>query len=277
MASVLYGVAIRHGAMEANPIRDIPHTERPGRRLIDPLKAQRGVLRLSEISTILRAARRAHGADFFDALLFAGGLFLGARIGELAGARWMDYDRAVRPLGALTLGRQFHVKSGTFRGTKDGMAKVIPVHPVLAGLLERVPVLFRQLADRGLVETDPLFPFFPRLRNGEPSGELRHWNQRTALVRWKEFQRAELPPAPDGWRNVHGLRHSFVTRLRAAGADPHAVRSLTHPATLRTSGDAHLAYVHVDWDGLCAAVKALDFSKEVTGPVQIALDLNKAG
>lgn len=273
-ASVLYSFAIRHGAMDTNPIRDLPAEERPGRRHLDPFKTARSVLRLKDIRSILTTIEDVHAGDYFEGLLFAGALMLGGRSGELAGLRQCDYDPRVEPLGRVTLRRQWHAKTATFRDTKDKLPKMVPVHPVLAGLLSKSRAVFYHRAGRLPMQDEPLFPFFPKDRTGASRTEVRHWNQRTALIRWQRFQEAHLPPSPDGWRNFHSLRHTFITRLHAAGAKDHAVRMLTHPSTVLSTGDAHLNYVHVDWDGECEAISMLDFTKEVLGPKQHVLKLS---
>lgn len=274
LASALFNFAIRQGAMERNPIRDLPREVRPSRRPADPGRPRRAVLRCADLRTIFDAAADVDDGDFFGKLFYAAGLVLGGRFGELSAVRYRNYDAKVVPLGSLTLDEQWHTKSQKFRLPKDGLPKVVPVHPELARLLALAPAAFYRRVGRLPTKDDPLFTYFRRRKNGKYERVPRHWNQRTVLEHWKAFQRTVLPPCPDGHRTVHSLRHTFITRMRSAGADPFAVRMLTHPATTRRNGDAHTDYIHVDWGGLCEAFLTLDFTKEVLEPKQHALDLS---
>lgn len=271
MASGLYNLALRYGALDTNPIRLIPKDMRPQRRPINPVKAGWSVLRVVDIAAVTAAGRAGDACDFFSLLLFAGALLLGGRVGELSALRRRDWSvGSGATLGAVHVKVQWHGKSRCLRATKDKTDKIIPVHPRLAELLALVPRRFHSLTDRLPTLDDPLFPFFPRLRTGNCSGEVRRWNQRTALEHWKAAQLGGLVPmAPDGLRTFHSLRHTFITRLYAAQAHPLAVRALTHPATVRSQGrDAHLGYVHVDFEMLCGAVLKLNLSKEVQPATQ---------
>ena len=55
---------------------------------------------------------------------YTGAVLTGARIGELASARFLDWDRDLEPLGALVLGRSWDPKRREFRRTKTGAVKM---------------------------------------------------------------------------------------------------------------------------------------------------------
>lgn len=271
LAASFYELGVSLRALDYNPIRRIPRQHRPSRRVRNPLKAPQSVLTIAEERVVLGDA--GFRGDFFDHLFFSAGFCLGGRFGELCGATWADYDASRRPLGGISIEKQWHTKSRTLRGTKDGHPKALPVHLRFAALLDMAPSRYLARVGRLPQPTDPLFPFFPR--NGDPSP--RRWNQRTALRRWREFL-ADLgiPDPPAGPRDLHSLRHTFVSRLHAAQVHPMVVRALTHPGSLESAGlgDAHMTYVHLDWSALCEGIAALDFDAtpiELTGR-QLAFD-----
>lgn len=101
--SQMMGVAVRHGAIPANPMRDVTPAPRPADREIDNLSAdqarrlrmllreQVGAPRLDQDGR--RLGGRPFNADLADFVDLA--LGTGARIGELLALRWSDVDLAV--------------------------------------------------------------------------------------------------------------------------------------------------------------------------------------
>lgn len=274
MASSLYTLAVREGALDRNPIYDLPAHVRPKRRVVDPLAAARMVLRAQDIAEIISTARDEQSGDFFALLLYCASMLLGVRVGELIALRRSDYS----PVGAASLATvrvkvQWHTKTQSIRVPKDKLMRLIPVHPALDELIALVPKRFYAHTQRLPGAGEPLFPFFPRRRSGRMSTEVRRWNQRTALKYWKTAQLNGLvPKSSDGVRTIHSLRHTFITRLHAAGAHPLSIRALTHPASVQANArDAHSHYAHVELEALCEAISMIDLTKEVRGPEQLEL------
>ena len=73
----------------------------------------------SELESLISDTRVPEDRRVFYALMGLAGL----RSGEVAGLRWLDYESLVEPLGKIT-----------FRTTKNGHGRKVPVHPVLAGV-----------------------------------------------------------------------------------------------------------------------------------------------
>jgi integrase len=64
-------------------------------------------------------------------------LFLsGVRWGECAALRWKHYDADTQPLGRLRVGESYSVKLRRVKSVKTNVPREVPVHPLLAEVLE---------------------------------------------------------------------------------------------------------------------------------------------
>lgn len=262
MLSILLDHGVRTGALDDNPARHIDRAARPRRRLVDVMRSRLAVLSPAELRTILEPGG-ALGTPWWESWLWAVMAATGQRIGEVSALTWGCLRRDLRPLPGLEVTEQWHTKSRSRRRTKDGFAKRVPVRPELLALLDLVPGRFYNETGRAPVDADPLCPYF---HGGEVGArEVRLWNQRTALKRWKDYQEAHLTVPITGPRDLRAFRHTLITRLRAAGASPQSVRAITHPGTVDARArDAHDGYAHdhLEWPALCRAVLALDLTRE---------------
>lgn len=254
LAGAAYQYARRIRAIETNPIHSLPRTARPSREVVNPERAPLSVLSAAELRLVFGEGVVQVG--FFDHLFFTGGALLGARFGELAGAVVADFHEDTAPLAGIHFRRQWHTKSRKVRNApKDKRSKTVPTHPILHGLFRRMPHEFELRAGRPLQLDDPLFPFFPE----NAPADVRRWNQRTALRRWRVFQaEVGIPDPVCGPRTIHHLRHTFISRLVCDDASESAIRSCTHPRSVRATSDAFSAYRHMSWEAKCAAILKLN-------------------
>lgn len=148
--------------------------------------------------------------------LYLTAIYTGMRLGELLGLRWQDVDLDSRQLWV----RQTLQKPGlnpVFGTPKNNKFRTVPLAPVVVHALKSLLVTQElerafyghEYRDYGLVFTQP---------NGAPI------NGRS-LVRnhWRKIR--EAVGLPDNVR-FHDLRHTFVSRALAAGANPRAVSDI---------------------------------------------------
>ena len=135
-------------------------------------------------------------------------LATGMRRGALLALEWVDVD--------------FEAGFITLRGevAKSGKTARIPLNPVARVILENAPVI----AGSAYVFPNP---------SGEKRTEMRHFIKRIQ----------EAAQLPEGFRPLHGLRHTFASFLASSGeVDLYTLqRLLTHHSPQMTQRYAHLA------------------------------------
>ncbi len=131
-----------------------------------------------------------------DRAFYLTAIMAGLRHGELIALRWRDVDW---PAGRIRV-RQTHVL-GEFDTPKSRRAtRSVPMADRLAGELDRLHKAMGEPGDDELVLPDPM--------TGEPLDKAAN------LRRYRKVLKAA---ALDETHNLHGLRHSFGTRMAAAG------------------------------------------------------------
>jgi integrase len=194
LISVLFNLAIRWGWCRDNPCKGLAKTrETPRERYLDPAEIAR-----------LGAALAARPCASAHAISLA--LLTGARIGEVLGATW----------------DQFNVQAGTWlksaSRTKQRRSHLTPLSAPAQQLLADM----RAKAEPG---QPYLFPGAP----GKPQGELKKF--------WASVCRdAEIEGA-----RVHDLRHSFASVLASSGLSLPIIGALLgHSSPQVTSRYSHL-------------------------------------
>lgn len=189
-----------------------------------------------DVAALLMDERVASDVRVWIALAFLTGM----REGEVCGRRWRDYDPHTKPLGSLSVATQY--EDLPLKTDEDGEARprMVPVHPVLAWLLERWRSLGFELVHRRKPAPDDFI-----VPNRDGSGHTRS-------SAYKMFRRA-LAKVGIANRSLHATRNTFITMCRRGGARKDFLERVTHNAT----GDVVDAYTHWDWDPLCEAVLCL--------------------
>lgn len=170
--------------------------------------------------------------------LYAVLLLTGCRIGEAAALRWRHYAAARAPLGALLVARSLERRSREEKGTKTGVTRTVPVHPLLRDAL----AAWRSAGCASILgrkpEPDDLLV---------PSRGGGHRGERQVLARLQE-DLARLGFRP---RRVHDTRRTLISLARAGGARADVLRWVTHGGSRASIIDA---YSSLPWETLCAEV-----------------------
>ena len=148
--SSVYALAIFEGLVDLNPCKQIPRGELPkvGHNPWEKYEPSEVVTLLSDER--IRLDRRMLYAVFF---------WLADREGEGCGLTFADYDRAMTPLGCMTIDKQYDGEH--LKGSRDDYtaARRWPVHPEAAALLARWKLSgFASIFGRPPRDDDPIVP-----------------------------------------------------------------------------------------------------------------------
>jgi integrase len=198
---------------------------------------RRGVYEAHEVRALISDKRLAPDVRMWNALAFLTGM----REGEVCGRRWRDYDPSPKPLGAITVATQYDDQP--LKTDKEGETRprVVPVHPVLAWMLERWHAGFELVHCRA-----------PRPEDFIVTNRMMGGNH-TKSSAYKAFQKA-LATLSIPNRTLHSTRHTMITLARRGGARKDVLERITHNA----KGDVVDTYTHWDWAPLCEAVLCLN-------------------
>lgn len=189
-----------------------------------------------EVEPLLSDARLPEDRRVLYALLFLTGM----RIGEAVALRWNAWDASARPLGRLRVSRAFHRKQRREKGVKTERPREVPVHPVLARVLDA----WRQ---EGWERKQGRPPTADDLVVPSRRGEHR----RDPVVHAQLLEDLELLGLRG--RRVHDTRRTFISLALADGADRDKLAWVTHGP----KGDIVSLYTTLPWDALCTEVAKL--------------------
>lgn len=203
-----------------------------------------GEYTLAEIVTLITDPRIPEDRRTIYALDFLSGV----RRGESSAMRICDWNREQTPITEITVSRAFSSKVQKIKATKTEVARSVPVHPVLAGMLDAwIADGWKRHNGREPVAGDLMFP--------NARGECR----RTSKA--GERFRADCALVGVPARNQHRTRHTFITIALEAGKGPDgridrdhadAVKSMTHR---KRGADAFDRYNHASlYLARCSAV-----------------------
>lgn len=171
----------------------------------------------------------------------------GLRHGEAAGLLLRHYDRTTPHLGQLNVVRSYEKKR-----TKTGVARLVPVHPELARLLDAwlgywwPRVLGRNPGpDDLIVPTRSFTPVSADDANEAFKADLEMLGLRVDAGAFRD-------------RGGHDFRAWFRTTALDNGASPEALRPVTHAKPKDVEG----GYTRLPWRALCAAVAAIPLTLE---------------
>lgn len=200
---------------------------------------ERAIYTLQEIARLTSPTglRAADGTVYPDQVIWnALAFYTGAREGEVCGLRWSDWDDDSKPLGCMTIERQY-AGEGDDGETKTGTRRRVPVHPELARQLKAWRRSgFELVIGRAPRPDDLIVPH----RDDVPH------TKSSAYKMWRRS--CELAGVTN--RTLHSSRHSFITHARRGGARPDVLEKVTHNA----AGAMIDRYTHWEWEPLCEAV-----------------------
>jgi integrase len=183
----IYAYAHRHGMVATNPVRMVDKPRTPGRSEVRFLDE-------TELEALLRCVPR-DDLGRVEGPLYVTAAMTGLRMGELLGLRWEDIDWTARRVRV----RQAFVR-GAFTTPKSARgSRSVPLAARVAAELDALSKQTAYPADDELVFGHPLL--------GKP------------LDRSKVLKRFKSALVVAGARKVrfHDLRHTFGTRMAAAG------------------------------------------------------------
>ena len=210
--------------------------ELPAKRDKDPLWRRSAIYSREEVEALLSDARVPEDRRMLYAIVFLAGL----RIGEASALRWSRYDTQAMPLGRLVVAKSFSHRARLEKGVKTDNPREVPVHPVLAQVLEE----WRQegwerMLGRAPTAEDLIIP----------SREGEHRRASHVLRRLhRDLQQLGLRP-----RRTHDARRTFISLAQADGAQPHILKWVTHGPPK----DIVSSYTTLPWDTLCKEVAKL--------------------
>ncbi len=186
--SALFNFAQAKGWLDVNPVRRV---ELPGVEHSEDIR----FLLPAEVESLADAA--VDGPyQALDRALYMAAAMTGLRQGELVALRWRDVDW---PSARIRVRQNFVL--GEFGTPKSKRStRSVPMADALAGELDRLFRVARRQADADLVFADPM--------NGGPLSKA-------AILR--RYRRALTAARLDTAHRFHDLRHTFGTRMAAAG------------------------------------------------------------
>ncbi len=203
----------------------------PAKRDKDPTWRKGAIYTRDERDELLFDLRNPFDRRTVYSLEFLAGL----RFGEAAGRPWHDYHPEFKPLGKLIVDTQYDGDP-----TKTEVPREVPVHPVLATILEDwrtvgFPLLFGRPAE-------PHDLIVPSRRGRVRS--VRHMHRKMQ----EDCKRLGMRP-----RRQHDARRTFISLARADGARQSVLKLITHGPP---QGIMDL-YSTLPWETLCEAVAVM--------------------
>jgi len=244
---------VRVGVFEQNAYLKVRKDVLPANRPRDPARGSLEVLSVEQVKRILRVREPSPRKMLWHVLFYTG-----ARIGEASAIRWGDIARMEGGLDQLAIERTWNQRYRQFQSTKADRPRYVPVHPRLARCIERHRLWWHDYFARVPEKDDLLCPSDTTKPDAQ---KPRPWQETTALRRYRDtLMSAGVEDSAAGPRLLHGTRHTFITLLRKAGADPAVAMKITHHADFARQGSSYAVYDHhVDWETLCAAILMLEY------------------
>ncbi len=234
---VMFSDAVTEELLSATPctLRE-RRGELPPKRDQDPLWRASAVYTREEVEALISDGRVPEDRRVLYALIFCGG----TRVGEAAALRWSRYERHLEPLGRLVIAKSFSHRTKEEKGVKTDNPREMPVHPVLAKVLERWwREGWERMCGRAPSAEDLIIP----------SREGRH-RRATHVLRRLHYDLEQL-----GFRarRAHDARRTFISLAQADGAQPHILKWVTHGPPRGIIS----AYTTLPWSTLCGEVAKL--------------------
>lgn len=215
------GLAVRHGALLANPVRDVPRLE--GRKI--PSRALT-LVEMSELLSKLDANQQAVERDLPDLVRWYVGT--GERTGEGLAVRWehLDLERGSAEWGGGVVrvkgkGQQIN------HGKTEVSARTLNLPRWLTVMLRDRKAKVATLL--GINVEDLEGPVFPNSLGG-----LR--DKHNTLAQWRQFRAS----AGYGWVTIRTFRRSVATILDAAGLSARQIADQLGQSKISTTQDVYM-------------------------------------
>jgi integrase len=234
--------AVDAALIPENPCRWKARRDLPAKRDKKGGKRNQGGLEPAEVWRVIHDNRIAEDRR----VMYALDLLTGMRPGEVAARRWRDLDTTTAPLWRLHVGTAINSRDSSEKSTKTDVEKVVPIHPLLAGVL-------RQWHADGWARFQGRPPqpddwILPREEGGVRTNG--HSNKR-----WQaDLRRIGLGTG----RTHYETRATFRSLAIAGGAQRPDLDLITHPSP-REAKDVYTRLEKV-WPALCRAVLAIELA-----------------
>lgn len=214
--------------------------ELPKKKDADPRWRTSAVYDRDEVERLIGDERIPLPRRVTYALLF----LTGARVGEVVGLRWKDYEPKMRPLGRLLVATQKDDEE-----TKTGSTREVPVHPVLASMLDPWRATGFELWT--CRKPGPEDFLVPRLRTtGRVDATRLHQTPRRI---WANLQ-SDLKLLGLRRRRTHDSRRTMISLAQADGARKDVLHWITHGPE---GGSIMDLYSTLPWATFCEQVSCL--------------------
>jgi integrase len=227
--------AVLHEHVPANPVV-VPNGVLPPKKDKDPTWRSKARFRRQESEQIITDLR----IPLHRRVSYALALLTGLRVGEVSALTWEDYETQGEPLGKLFCCLSYNTRQKRTKETKTGVAREIPVHPVLAQILN-------DWKAKGWNATYGRSP-----KRGDLIVPSTEGGYRSANYALKAFHQ-DLELLGLRKRRLHDCRRTFISLAQDGGASKEVLRAITHPSPR----DAFDLYSTPSWDARCEAVLCL--------------------
>lgn len=174
-------------------------------------------------------------------------LFTGSRLGEVSGRKFRDRFKDRKPLGMLHMPTQYDDEE-----TKTDTVREVPIHPVLAELLDEWEASgFELVYGRPPTPEDFIVPPKAAGYHGKVTGVKANASVKQPTA-WG-WLRDDLKMLGLRHRRMHDTRRTLVTLAQEDGAVQHWLHWITHGPSSEIMG----MYSSPAWSVLCAQISCL--------------------
>lgn len=235
---VMFADALREELVSATPcVLTARRSELPKKRDKDLAWRHTAIFTREEAVQLITTRHIPENRRVLYALLFLGGM----RINEATPRRFSHHQPRLLPLGKLLIASSYDVKKKLLKSaTKTGVVREVPVHPVLARILQDWQAEgWAQCYGRQPTPEDFIVP-------AADTGILNSTSAYKRLL--EDLEQLGLRP-----RRQHDARRTFITCALEDGARKELLRWVTHGP----EGDIVDTYTSPSWPVLCEQVALL--------------------
>jgi integrase len=240
----LFAQAVVAETITASPCH-LPRRAIPSPTDKDPAARAGWVFRREEAEALMFDARLLPDRRLLYAILF----LTGARFGEVAALRFGDWERDREPLGRIQIARSIERVSRQVKGTKTGVARQVPVHPLLAELLHAWREHgWAELFGKAPTDDDILIP-------------NRRGATRNVCADSQSLKR-DCATLEIKYRSLHKTRRTLISLALDDGARGEVFEWITHDASKRSMRNQ---YTTLSWATLCAEMAKVRLGRPKRG------------
>ncbi len=244
----LFADAVDDDLIDVTPCK-VRRRDLPVARDQDPLWRTQAVFSRREVEQLISDSRLPEERRVLHTIMFLTGM----RFGEVAALRWCHWDSTLEPLGRLLVAVSYSIHHRREKGVKTDTTRKVPVHPVLARVLNEWRLGgWARMVGRQPTADDLLMPD----RQG------KHRNVRDNL---EAFRLACKRLGLRDDRRQHDTRRTFVSLAQDDGATEARLRWITHGRKHGVMG----LYDQPAWKALCEEMLKLQIRPLTSAVVEL--------